>query len=288
MRQGDALTGERATKGIVVSEHNAARPLDGQVALVTGGGGGIGRATALALHEAGAHVVVADLRGDVASTVATAIRRSGGNALACACDVTDAGSVSDLLRQTSSFGGRLDILINNAGAIHVTALESLPLDLWRLIFAVNVEGPLLLTQGAAALMRRQEPATTGCRGKIINVSSPAAEVGRPLLAAYGASKAALNHLSKSTALALADRLIATTVLYPGSVMEGMMGAVQEELSALEGRSATEMLRDRVAALPLGRFQSPEETAAMVVYIAAAHGMALNGRVVWSEAHVAAL
>lgn len=272
-----------------MSDGETSGRLAGQVAVITGGGRGIGQAIAMACHHAGAVVVVADMRTDRADAVADLIGGSGGRALACAVDVTRPESTRDLLARAHTFGGRLDLVVNNAGMIHVTPLDELPLALWRQVFAVNVEGVLLMTQGAAALMARQEPHHgTGCRGKIINVSSAAAEVGRPLLAAYGASKAALNHLSRSTALALADQLIATTVLYPGSVMEGMMGAVQHELSTLEGRPAEEMLRERVDGMPLGRFQRPEEVAEAAVFIAAARGMALNGRLVWSEAHVAVL
>jgi NAD(P)-dependent dehydrogenase (short-subunit alcohol dehydrogenase family) len=154
---------------------------------------------------------------------------------------------------------------------------------------VNVEGPLLTTREAAALMVRQDPhPITGCRGRIINVSSPAAEVGRPMFAAYGASKAALNHLSKTSALVLGPQLIATTVLYPGSVLGPLWDALLPDLVAAEGRTADEILAERTAGMPQGRFQLPEETAAMALYIATAPGMSLNGRVLWSEAHVAPL
>jgi NAD(P)-dependent dehydrogenase (short-subunit alcohol dehydrogenase family) len=271
------------------TEANASRRLDGQMAIVTGGGGAIGRAIALALHHAGAQVVVADLRQDAAGATTNEIVAAGGTAWAWCGDLTVPAQAQALVRDAAGFGGRLDLLVNNAGRIHITPLVELPLDVWRSVFAANVEAPLLLTQAAAALMRTQVPLpATGCRGKIINVSSPAAEVGRPLLAAYGASKAALNHLTKSSALVFADDLIAVTVLYPGSVMEGMMGAVSEGLSAAEKRSVQEVLDERTAGAPLGRFQRPEETASAALYIAARAGMGLNGRLVWSEPHVEGL
>jgi NAD(P)-dependent dehydrogenase (short-subunit alcohol dehydrogenase family) len=137
---------------------------------------------------------------------------------------------------------------------------------------------LLTTQRVAQIMRRQElhPAT-GCRGKIINVSSAAAEVGRPLHAAYGASKAALNHLSKTSALVLAEWGIATTVLYPGNVLEGMWQRLQYEVAAAEGRTVEEVVRER-------GFQPAEEVAALALGIAAAPGMSMNGRLVWYDGH----
>src|SRR5207302_8786341 len=110
-----------------------------------------------------------------------------------------------------------------------------PLEAWRGVFAVNLDAALLATQRAARMMQAQAPRpSTNCRGKILNISSGAAEVGRPYLPAYGASKAALNHLSKSTALVLAPHAIATTVLYPPSVREGMFGRIADQRAELAG------------------------------------------------------
>jgi NAD(P)-dependent dehydrogenase (short-subunit alcohol dehydrogenase family) len=109
-----------------------------------------------------------------------------------------------------------------------------------------------------------------------------------MLAAYGASKAALNSLSRTSAIVLGPRGIATTVLYPGSVLGPLWEDLLPNLSVAEGRSAEDILAERAAGMPNGRFQLPEETARMALYIAAARGMSLNGRLLWSEAHVASL
>jgi len=265
------------------------RRLDGQVALITGGSQGIGRAIALTFARAGAQIVIADLRFDLATEVERMIGAAGGAALACETDVTDPAGVTELFARAVDRFSRIDVLVNNAGICPVTPFPELDLAAWRRVFAVNVEGPLLTTRQAAAIMVRQErhPAT-GCRGKVINVSSPAAEVGRPLVAAYGASKAALNHLSKTSALVLAEQSIAITVLYPGSVMGPLWEAMLPDLAAQEGRDADQILAERQSETPSGRFQAPEDVAAMALYIAATPGMVLNGRIVWSEAHVAPL
>ncbi|MGH2346114.1 MAG: SDR family NAD(P)-dependent oxidoreductase, partial [Chloroflexota bacterium] len=242
-----------------------------------------------AFAEAGAVVAIADVRAEYAASTAEAIRAAGGEASAFAADVTSAESVGELFAELHGRFQRVDILVNNAGICPVTPFPDFALDQWRRVFAVNVEGPLLTTQAAAKLMRAQPlHPRAGRRGAIINVSSPAAEIGRPMFAAYGASKAALNSLSRTSADVLGPDGIAVTVLYPGSVLGPLWQDLLPDLSAAEGRSAEEILAERAAGMPNGRFQLPEETARMALYIAAARGMGLNGRVLWSEAHTAPL
>ncbi|MDB5074503.1 MAG: short-chain dehydrogenase/reductase [Chloroflexi bacterium] len=265
------------------------RRLDGQIALITGGGQGIGKAMSMAFANAGATVVIADICPEHGDAVMNIIVGQGGQALACATDVTSPDSVSALFAQLQEQFDRVDILVNNAGICPVTAFPEFSLEQWRRVFAVNVDGPLLTTQAAAAIMSRQEPHPIAARrGTIINVSSPAAEIGRPMFAAYGASKAALNSLSRTSAGVLGPRGIATTVLYPGSVLGPLWEELLPDLAVAEQRSAKEILAERSAGMPNGRFQKPTETARMALYIAAARGMELNGRLLWSEAHVADL
>jgi NAD(P)-dependent dehydrogenase (short-subunit alcohol dehydrogenase family) len=259
--------------------------LDGQVAIVTGGGGGIGRAIVAALSAVGARVLIADLDAEAAKDVADAARSEGAEAFGVGCDITSPSSVDDMVSDTERRWGRLDKLVNNADAIHVDPLLTVAIETWERVFAVNVTGPLLLTQRVAPVMIAQSPdVQTGCRGKIVNVSSTAALRGRPFLPAYGASKAALNHLSKTTSLVLAEHDIATTVFYPGSILAGMMGSVGKALAAAEGRSEKDMQEERIAGTPVGRFQTADEAAAMVHYIVAFRGMGLSGKVLHSQAY----
>jgi NAD(P)-dependent dehydrogenase (short-subunit alcohol dehydrogenase family) len=265
------------------------RRLVDQVALVTGAGRGIGAAIAGAFAAEGASVVVADIDANAASATATAIGSSGGRALAVATDVTSPEAQDHLFARARREFGRLDILVNNAGIFHVAPLLEFPLEAWRRVFAVNLDGALLATQRAAKMMQAQEPhPASGCRGKILNISSGASQIGRPFLPAYGASKAALNHLSKSTALVLGPHAIATTVLYPTSVQEGMFGPIADQMAEFEGMSPDDFLAQRAAGSPLDRLQKPEEVAAIAVWVAAHAGMSLNGRLVHTEAHVGSL
>jgi len=263
--------------------------LAGQVAVVTGAGNGIGRAIAQAFAAAGAHVFVADRDADAASAAADRIISDGGSALALPTDVTLPTSQDQLFARVGHEFKRLDILVNNAGVFHVAPLLDFPLEEWRRVFSVNVEGALLATQRAGRMMQAQDPhPSTGCRGKILNISSEAAERGRPFLPAYGASKAALNHLSKSSAVVLGPHAIATTVLYPTSVREGMFGPIADQMAGLEGMSTEDFSAQRAAGSPIERLQKPEEVGVIAVWVAAQAGMSLNGQLVHTEAHVGCL
>jgi NAD(P)-dependent dehydrogenase (short-subunit alcohol dehydrogenase family) len=168
-----------------------------RVAIVTGAGSGIGRAVSLALASDGWAVVLA---GRTPSTLdATARRGDGlaGSLDAVPTDVTDEASVHDLFDATRRRFGRLDLLFNNAGRNHPEAgLDELPAEEWRAVLEVNLTGTFLCTREAVRLMKRQSPRG----GRIINNGSIAAQVPRPLAAAYAASKHGVTGLTKATAL----------------------------------------------------------------------------------------
>jgi D-sorbitol dehydrogenase (acceptor) len=267
------------------------RGLTGQVVVVTGGGGGIGAAVCGRLAQAGAHVVVADISQAAAEATVRAIGagQAAGPARATAvpADISDPGAVDRLVAGTLQRFGRLDVVVNNAAVIAVQPLTETSLGTWRRTFAVNVEGPLLLMTAAAPAMAAQpRSGHTGCRGKFINISSPAAEHGRGLVPAYGASKAALNHLSQSAAGTWGEQGISTTVVYPGDVDGAMWPGIAARLAAAEGRTAGEVITQRLATAPTGRFQHPGEVADAVLFVAAFRGQDLNGCTVWTQPHVA--
>ena len=243
--------------------------LDKQVALVTGSGRGIGQAIASCFAEAGATVIVADVQADLAEATASTIKATGGQAVALEVDVTRPESQDALFEQVMANFARLDVLVNNAGIFHVAPFLDFPLEAWRRVFAVNLDGALLATQRAGKLMQRQgiHPVTR-VRGKILNISSGAAERGRPFLAPYGASKAALNHLSKTSAIVLGEHDISTTVLYPTSVREGMFGDIANQMAQFEDMTPEAFESQRAAGSPLGRLQSPEEVGGIAVWVAA--------------------
>ncbi len=169
----------------------------GKVALVTGAGSGIGRASALALLKEGYSVVLAGRRREALDATVAAAGPDGARALAVPADVADESSVRALFERVKSAYGRLDVLFNNAGTgAPPLPLEDLTAELWRHVLDVNLTGTFLCTREAFRLMKSQSPRG----GRIINNGSISAHAPRPNSAPYTASKHAVTGLTKSTAL----------------------------------------------------------------------------------------
>ncbi|HLH22271.1 MAG TPA: SDR family oxidoreductase [Chloroflexota bacterium] len=167
-----------------------------KVAIVTGGGSGIGKAVSLALMREGYAVVLAGRRAAPLEQTAAEGAALGGRALAVPTDVSDPAAVEALFARTEEAFGRLDLLFNNAGTNASGLLEDLPFDQWQTVVNVNLTGAFLCTQQAFKLMKRQQPPG----GRIINNGSMAAHSPRPNSVAYTATKHAITGLTKSTAL----------------------------------------------------------------------------------------
>ncbi|MDR3632851.1 MAG: SDR family NAD(P)-dependent oxidoreductase [Isosphaeraceae bacterium] len=170
---------------------------DGKIAMITGAGSGIGRATALALLNEGYSVVLAGRRREALEQTVAAAGPAGIRALAVPSDVSDPASVDALFEATKEAFGRLDLLFNNAGTgAPPVPLEDLTVEQWRRVVDVNLTGPFLCTRAAFRLMKAQDPRG----GRIINNGSISAQTPRPNSAPYTATKHAITGLTKSTAL----------------------------------------------------------------------------------------
>ncbi|MBX3606284.1 MAG: SDR family oxidoreductase [Piscinibacter sp.] len=168
-----------------------------KVALVTGAGSGIGRASALALHAAGWHVALAGRRAEALQQTVEAAPAARERLLAVPCDVGDPVSVKALFATVHNTFGRLDLLFNNAGmGAPAVPIEELSFEQWQAVVAVNLTGPFLCTQEAFRLMKSQSPQG----GRIINNGSISAYAPRPLSAPYTSTKHAISGLTRSTAL----------------------------------------------------------------------------------------
>ena len=184
--------------------------LDGKVALVTGGNRGIGKGIARGLAREGASVVITARGAEELEQTATELAAGGATIVPIPGDVTDETHVERLFETTIERFGRLDVLVNNAGAFDGAPLDEFPTEAWNKVIGVNLTAPFLCTRAAMRIMKRQGG------GRIINVASISAQRVRPNSAAYSASKHGVWGLTQVTALEGRDHGIAASCLYPGN------------------------------------------------------------------------
>jgi len=233
--------------------------LEGKVAIVTGGAGGIGKAICERYVAEGARVAVADV--DLAAAQATA-KALGEAAFAVQLDVTRQDSIDAALRTTVERAGGLDILVNNAALFDLAPILEITPESYDRIFAVNVKGLLFMLQAAARQMVKQ-----GRGGKIINLASQAGRRGEPLVAVYCASKAAVISLTQSAGLALIKERINVNGISPGVVDTPMWERVDALFARYEHRPLGEKKRLVGEGVPYGRMGHPEDHAGAAVFLA---------------------
>jgi 7-alpha-hydroxysteroid dehydrogenase len=192
--------------------------LDGAVALVTGAGAGIGRAIAETFAGAGAAVAVTDLHADTAEATAQAIRAAGGPAISSACNVTKEEDLVNAVERTVSELGGLTILVNNAGGGGPKPFD-MPMDDFRWAFELNLFSLFRLSQLVAPHMEKAG------NGAILNISSMAGENKNQRMASYGASKAAVNHLTRNIAFDLGPKGIRVNAIAPGAIKTAALATV---------------------------------------------------------------
>ena len=228
--------------------------LQGKVAIVTGGGRGIGLKMAEGLAEAGANIVLCSRNVENCKKAAQDLAKSGVRALAMACDVKSPADIQSVVDKTLGEFGRLDILVNNSGATYRSPVEDYPLEGWKEVLDTNVTGPFLCSQIAGRVMIRQKS------GSIINIASVLGVVGiTPDKAngiAYTTSKGAVITFTKDLAAKWAKHNIRVNALAPGWFPSDMT------------KLAFERNGDKILTLiPMGRFGEPEELKGAVVYLA---------------------
>jgi NAD(P)-dependent dehydrogenase (short-subunit alcohol dehydrogenase family) len=231
--------------------------LDGQVALVTGAGRGIGRGCALALAEAGAEVIAMSRTEAEIDEVAAAIVAQGGKARAVVCDVTDTAA----LRREFEALERLDILLNNAGISVHGPFAELAEEALDAMLTVNIRAAVLAAQAAAAIMVRQGA------GVIINLSSTFGKVGRPRSAIYSGTKHFIEGFTKSIAVELAQTGVRVVAVGPTAI-ETPMTAARMADPVVGG--------DLLSKIPMGRFGQVEDVVGAVVFLASPAAALITG------------
>lgn len=236
--------------------------LAGKIAVVTGGARGIGRGIALELARRGAKVVVNyHSRPDAADEVVQLIKQSGGDAMAVQADVSQFEAAQRLIKAAIDFGGRLDILINNAGTTRDMLLAMMPESDWDLVIATNLKSAYNCSKAALKPMMRQK------YGRVVNITSVAGLSGNGGQTNYAASKAGLIGFTKSLAKEMGGRNITVNAVAPGFIATDLTSEILGKLKD-----------EAIKATPLGRLGTVEDVAYAVAFLASDDAAFITGQV----------
>ncbi|MBN2337523.1 MAG: SDR family oxidoreductase [Acidobacteria bacterium] len=239
--------------------------LDGKVALITGGGRGIGAAIAKRFVDDGAKIVISDVRAELLDEVVKNLKP--GMAKACAGDVTKWEDVQKMVDATVGFGGKIDILVNNAGIDPGGSIVDIDIDLWKKILDVNLNGPFYCMRAAIPHMIKQGG------GSIVSIASLAGVRCLPSMPAYCASKGGLMQLARQAALEYGPKGIRSNLVAPGATRTEMLVNAMAGLSKAIKKDAFEVLTESV---PLRRGAMPEEITGAVSFLASDDASFING------------
>jgi len=234
---------------------------DRKVAIITGGGQGIGRSIVLELAEIGVDVVAADINIEAAESAAAEAAAAGINALAIEVNVADADNVNDMVEKTLEKYGRVDFLVNNAGITRDGLMMRMGDDAWKAVIDINLTGTYLCSKAVIRTMMKQRS------GRIVNISSVVGAMGNAGQTNYAASKAGVVGLTKSLAREVAARGINVNAVAPGFIQTAMTDSLPEKA------------RDELVGLiPNGRLGLPEDVSAAVKFLLSDDASYITGQV----------
>jgi NAD(P)-dependent dehydrogenase (short-subunit alcohol dehydrogenase family) len=249
-----------------------AAQLDGQTAIVTGAGAGIGRAVALRLAEAGALVALAERDAEAAAAVAAEVAAGGGRAIEAVVDLADAAAVTAVVRMVEERGEGVDILVNNAAVTRSSTFFDVTPEEWDTILATNARGLFFCLQEAARLMAGRG------RGRIVNVASIAGKGwGGSSSAAYAASKGAVLALTRYAATALAPSGVAVNAVCPGLTMTATFERVVRGRAEEAGVPFERYVEEYAAQVPLRIVNEPADVAEAVAFLVSPEARTITGQ-----------
>jgi 2-hydroxycyclohexanecarboxyl-CoA dehydrogenase len=237
-----------------------------RIALVTGGGGGIGRAISLALAGDGRAVAAADLRVDAAAETVEAVEASGGKALAVSLDVTDGGSVGAAVELVAAELGPVDVLVNNAGWDELIPFLETDEEFWDRVIEINFKGCLRLTSALLPGMVERE------WGRVVNIGSDAGRVGSSMESVYSGAKGGMIAFTKTVAREVARAAVTANTVCPGPTRTPLL----EGMAAAGGRGE-KLIGSLERAIPMGRLGEPEDVAAAVAFLASEQAGYITGQ-----------
>lgn len=236
--------------------------LQDKVAIVTGGGQGIGKSISLRLAQEGAHIAVCDIKQDIADATTAEIRKLGVKSQPYICNVADAKQAEETVNKVIDNFGRVDILVNNAGVTRDTLLMRMKEEDWDLVLNVNLKGTYNFTKSVVRPMMKQQS------GKIVSIASIIGLIGNAGQCNYAASKAGVIGFTKSIAKEVASRNINVNAVAPGFIATHMTEVLPEDVK-----------KKMLEAIPMGRFGTPEDVADVVLFLASDLSRYVTGVVV---------
>lgn len=249
--------------------------LSDKLALITGGGRGIGRAIAFAFAREGASIAVSARTKEQVDSVARQIRAEVGvESLGLECNVADVPSVQQMFAiSLEAFGKGPDILVNNAGIAESALLLKTDDEMWQRHLAINLSGAFYCMRAALPAMLERH------WGRIINIASIAGKTGHPYISAYAASKHGMLGLTRSAALETAEKGITVNAICPGYVDTEMVTRGIDNITARTGKPADEALATLKRMSPQNRLVTAEEVAALALLLASEEGRGINGQAI---------
>jgi 2-hydroxycyclohexanecarboxyl-CoA dehydrogenase len=237
-----------------------------RVALVTGGGGGIGRAIALALAGDGRAVAIGDLRPDAAQATADLVEASGGRAMAAALDVTDTASVGAAVERVSAGLGEVEVLVNNAGWDELVPFLETDEAFWDRVIEINFKGCLRLTRAVLPGMVERR------WGRVVNIGSDAGRVGSSLESVYSGAKGGVIAFTKTVAREAARAGVTANTVCPGPTRTALL-----ERMVAAGGEGEKLVASLERAIPMRRLGEPEDVAAAVAFLASERAGYVTGQ-----------